>query len=74
MFLVRLSEDATAFFTNGVCLSRVQALRREIPDAGVFVHLVVPLEEAAQIRLSILDAAEGFRERVVIFERFELGF
>ena len=74
MFFVRLSEDVAAFFTNSVGLSGVQALGRDIPDAGVFVSVVVPVEEAAQIPLSILDAAEGFRERVVILQRFELGF
>ena len=47
MFLVRLGEDVATRFSNAMRLPGVEAVGREIPDAGMFVHLVVLLEEAA---------------------------
>ena len=47
MFLVRLGEDVATRFSNAMRLPGVEAVGCEIPDVGMFVHLVVPLEEAA---------------------------
>ena len=59
---------------DGLDLAVMDLVRGHQPDPGVVVVLIVPIEECAAEASGVLDAAEPFRETLLIFQRFEVAF
>ena len=67
-------EGILARGVNGICLTVMDLIWRHQADAGMVMLLIVPVEEAAAERLSILDAAEALWELRLVFHGFEVAF